>query len=97
MGEECDYEIQRRLDYGIWETLPILKCLREISGAEKRTSIYLLEAALADDTDYSQDEVRSLLRHAVHDGYLELTNEWVTLAPEYQYDSIAPWDDESNR
>ncbi len=92
--EKNGSEIQRLLDYGIWETLPILDCMKEIKDEDGRASIYLLEAVLADDTDYSQDEVRSLLRHAIHDGYLEQRGEWVTLAPEYQYNSIAPWDDE---
>ena len=93
--EKRDYEIQRCLDYGIWETLPILDQMREISDGENRASVYLLEAALADKTDYSRDEVRTLLRRAIHDSYIVLTDEWATFAPEYQYESIAPWDDET--
>jgi len=93
--EKHDYESQRRLNYGIWETLPILNQMRKISDGENPASIYLLEAALAEETDYSRGEVRTLLRHAIHDGYLEQTGEWVALAPEYQYESIAPWEDET--
>lgn len=86
-------EIQRHLEYGSWETLPISDVMREISDDEKQASIYSLEQALADDTDYTKEEVRDLLKHAIHEGQLERDGEWITLASENHYKLISTWDE----
>lgn len=89
--KKTEIKISRQVEMGAWETLPIEECIRSNSEANNRVSIYILEKLIAEDTVYTQSEVRKLLQAAVRAGFLVKTGDQVTLAPQYQFEEISDW------